>query len=219
MSFTMNNSGAAIEVIRDRNGTDQVLLRNIRGASAKVSLHGGHVLSLRTDRGEELVFTVARQFSSLRMRFEEGYLYVSHSLVSVDRLSNTDPAIHVSFEFRLRVYLTTDMNLSLISRVRNINCKPFSFSIAYHTYVSISDISEMRVEGLKTLDYLDNLCQRERFTKQGDALTFEYETNILQVDRVEGLLDVGVWNPWEKKSKAMVDFGMKNTSRCFVSTG
>ncbi|KAJ6955467.1 hypothetical protein NC652_006781 [Populus alba x Populus x berolinensis] len=40
-------------------------------------------------------------------------------------------------------------------------------------------ISEVRVEGLETLDYLDNLRQRERFTEQGDALTFESE-----VDRV-----------------------------------
>ena len=37
------------------------------------------------------------------------------------------------------------------------------------------DSSEVRVEGLETLDYLDNLCQRERFTEQGDALTFESE--------------------------------------------
>lgn len=31
------------------------------------------------------------------------------------------------------------------------------------------------MEGLETLDYLDNLCNRERFTEQGDALTFESE--------------------------------------------
>lgn len=38
--------------------------------------------------------------------------------------------------------------------------------------------SEVRVEGLETLDYLDNLCQRERFTEQGDALTFESEVKL-----------------------------------------
>lgn len=35
--------------------------------------------------------------------------------------------------------------------------------------------SEVRIEGLETLDYLDNLRQRERFTEQGDAITFESE--------------------------------------------
>lgn len=33
----------------------------------------------------------------------------------------------------------------------------------------------MRIEGLETLDFLDNLCQKERFTEQGDAITFESE--------------------------------------------
>lgn len=41
--------------------------------------------------------------------------------------------------------------------------------------------SEVRVEGLETLDYLDNLCQKERFTEQGDALTFESEVRQLMM--------------------------------------
>ncbi|KAK2365303.1 putative glucose-6-phosphate 1-epimerase [Trifolium repens] len=130
-----------------------------------------------------------------------------------------------SFEFRLRVSLTTGGDLTLISRVRNINGKPFSFSFAYHTHFMVSDISEIRIEGLETLDYLDNLFQKERFTEQGDAITFESEVdrvylgspNIIAVIdhekkqtyiiKKEGLPDIAVWNPWEKKSKSMVDFG------------
>lgn len=130
-----------------------------------------------------------------------------------------------SFEFRLRVSLTTNGDITLISRVRNINGKPFSFSFAYHTYLLVSDISEIRIEGLETLDYLDNLSQKERFTEQGDAITFESEVdrvylsspNIIAVldherkqtyiIKKEGLPDVAVWNPWEKKSKSMTDFG------------
>uniref|UniRef100_A0A7N0U3A9 glucose-6-phosphate 1-epimerase n=2 Tax=Kalanchoe fedtschenkoi TaxID=63787 RepID=A0A7N0U3A9_KALFE len=129
------------------------------------------------------------------------------------------------FEFRLRVSLAIDGRLTLISRIRNVNGKPFNFSFAYHTYLSVSDISEVRVEGLETLDYLDNLFQRERFTEQGDALTFESEVDRVYVSspsmvavidhekkrtfviRKEGLPDIVVWNPWEKKSKTMSDFG------------
>ncbi|MQL75143.1 hypothetical protein Taro_007530 [Colocasia esculenta] len=44
------------------------------------------------------------------------------------------------FEFRLRVSLGMDGDLSMISRIRNIDGKPFSFSFAYHTYFSVSDI-------------------------------------------------------------------------------
>ncbi|XP_061353057.1 putative glucose-6-phosphate 1-epimerase [Gastrolobium bilobum] len=132
-----------------------------------------------------------------------------------------------SFEFRLRVALGPGGDLMLTSRIRNTNSdgKPFSFTFAYHTYFSVSDISEVRVEGLETLDYLDNLQNKERFTEQGDALTFESEvdkiylstpTKIAIIDhekkrtfvlRKDGLPDAVVWNPWDKKAKAMADFG------------
>jgi D-hexose-6-phosphate mutarotase len=39
-------------------------------------------------------------------------------------------------------------------------------------------ISEVRVEGLETMDYLDNLKAKERFTEQGDAIVFESEVCI-----------------------------------------
>ncbi|KAL1335407.1 hypothetical protein HN51_064309 [Arachis hypogaea] len=132
-----------------------------------------------------------------------------------------------SFEFRLRVALGPGGDLMLTSRIRNTNTdgKPFSFTFAYHTYFSVSDICEVRVEGLETLDYLDNLQKKKRFTEQGDALTFESEvdkmylstpTKIAIIDhekkrtyvlRKDGLPDAVVWNPWDKKAKAMTDFG------------
>ncbi|XVF10470.1 hypothetical protein REPUB_Repub07fG0185900 [Reevesia pubescens] len=259
----MNHSGAAVEVTKDRYGIDQVVLRNPRGASSRVSLHGGQVLSWRTDRGEELLFTSSKaifkppyavrggipicfpQFGQRGSLEQHGFARNRTWIIDdnppplhpndssgksyIDLLlkpSEDDLKIWPhSFEFRLRVSLTAEGNLSLISRIRNINSKPFSFSIAYHTYFSISDISEVRVEGLETLDYLDNLSQRERFTEQGDALTFESEVDKVYLGsrdiiaifdherkrtfliQKEGLPDVGVWNPWEKKSKTMVDFG------------
>ena len=80
----------------------------------------------------------------------------------------------------MRVALGSEGELTLTSRVRNTNSdgKPFSFTFAYHTYFSVSDISEVPVEGLETLDYLDKLRNRERFTEQGDAITFESEVSI-----------------------------------------
>ena len=39
--------------------------------------------------------------------------------------------------------------------------------------------SEVRVEGLETLDYLDNLSKRELLTEQGDAITFESEVKMI----------------------------------------
>eukprot|EP01018_Ginkgo_biloba_P025271 Gb_17640 [translate_table: standard] len=142
-------------------------------------------------------------------------------------LKSTDEDLKIwsrSFELRLRVCLGPG-KLALIPRVRNTDTKPFTFTFALHTYLSVSDISEVRVEGLETLDYFDNLQKRERFTEQADAITFDDEvdrvylstpTKIAVIDhekkrtfelRKEGLPDAVVWNPWDKKAKAMPDFG------------
>jgi glucose-6-phosphate 1-epimerase len=83
-----------------------------------------------------------------------------------------------SFELRIRISISPG-KLTLIPRVRNIDSKAFSFMFALRNYLYVSDISEVRVEGLETLDYLDNLIGKERFTEQADAITFDGE-----VDRV-----------------------------------
>ncbi|XP_058104712.1 uncharacterized protein LOC131248451 [Magnolia sinica] len=44
------------------------------------------------------------------------------------------------FEFRLRVALALNGDLTMISRIRNLDSKPFSFSFAFHTFFSISVI-------------------------------------------------------------------------------
>ncbi|XP_031128616.1 putative glucose-6-phosphate 1-epimerase [Ipomoea triloba] len=254
---------AAIEVTKDSNGIDQIVLRSPHGASARVSLNGGQITSWRNDRGEELLFTSSKAtikspkavrggISICFPQFGNGgslehHGFARNKLWTIEKDPPSLPTFDAngksfidlllrpseedlkfwphSFEFRLRVSLASDGNLTVISRVRNINGKPFSFSFACHTYLSISDISEVRIEGLETLDYLDNLCQRERFTEQGDAITFESELDRVYVStpnsiavldherkrtyliKKDGLPDVVVWNPWEKKSKAMADFG------------
>lgn len=40
----------------------------------------------------------------------------------------------------------------------------------------------MRIEGLETLYYLDNLLQKQRFTEQGVSLTFESEVDRIYTD-------------------------------------
>ncbi|KAJ8564624.1 hypothetical protein K7X08_001084 [Anisodus acutangulus] len=131
------------------------------------------------------------------------------------------------FELRLHVSLGPG-RLTLIPSVKNTDNKSFSFTFGLHNYLSVSDISEVRIEGLETLDYLDCLLQRERFTEQADAITFDGEVHrvylstppkIAIIDhgkkrtfvlRKEGLPDTVLWNPWDKMSKAVPDFGMKD---------
>ncbi|XLS44255.1 hypothetical protein HN51_001120 [Arachis hypogaea] len=42
--------------------------------------------------------------------------------------------------------------------------------------------SEVQVEGLETLDYLDNLQKKKRFIEQGNALTFESEVDKMYLN-------------------------------------
>ncbi|GJW73982.1 putative glucose-6-phosphate 1-epimerase [Tanacetum coccineum] len=84
------------------------------------------------------------------------------------------------FRFELRIRITVSAGkLTLIPRVRNVDNKAFTFTLALRNYFSVSDVSEVRVEGLETLDYLDNTLKRERYTEQADAITFDGE-----IDRV-----------------------------------
>ncbi|KAL2338664.1 hypothetical protein Fmac_013110 [Flemingia macrophylla] len=212
----------------------------------QVYLYGGHVTSWKNDHAEELLFLSSKdkfkQFGSLGTLDQHGF--ARNRVWTIDDspppfLTNTlnrsfvdlilkpsEDDIKIwphSFEFRLRVALGPGGDLMLTSRIRNTNIdgKPFSFTFAYHTYFCV----EVRVEGLETLDYLDNLQKKERFTEQGDALTFESEvdkvylrtpTKIAILDhekkrtfvlRKDGLPDAVVWNPWDKKAKAISDFG------------
>jgi glucose-6-phosphate 1-epimerase len=45
-------------------------------------------------------------------------------------------------------------------------------------YKMFSHSSEVRVEGLETLDYFDNIQSKNRCTEQGDAVVFESEVSL-----------------------------------------
>nr|GEV20276.1 putative glucose-6-phosphate 1-epimerase [Tanacetum cinerariifolium] len=84
------------------------------------------------------------------------------------------------FTFELRIRITVSAGkLTLVPHVRNVDNKAFTFTISLRNYFSVSNVSEVRVEGLETLDYLDNTLKRERYTEQADAITFDGE-----IDRV-----------------------------------
>lgn len=256
-----------MELTKDSNGLDVILLKHPRGSSAQVHLFGGQVTSWKNERGEELLFISSKavfkppkairggipicfpQFGNFGPMEQHGFarnrfwtvdpepmpLSTSSDKAVIDLIlkpSEEDLKIWPHcFEFRLHVALSPGGDLTVTTRVRNTDSKPFTFTVALHTYLSVSDISEVRIEGLETLNYLDSLQNKQRYTEQGDALTFEAEvdrvylstpTKIAIIDhekkrtfvlKKQGLPDAVVWNPWDKKAKAMADFGDEEYKR------
>ncbi|CAN8230498.1 unnamed protein product [Cochlearia groenlandica] len=132
------------------------------------------------------------------------------------------------FEYRLRLHLGPEGDLTLTSRIKNTDVKPFSFTFALHPYFAVSDISEIQVEGLQNLNYLDQQKNRTRFTDHDKSITFKSQfdriylntpNDIRIVDQKkkrtivvhkEGQVDAVVWNPWEKK---VSDLGVDDYKR------
>eukprot|EP00253_Pinus_taeda_P000072 PITA_00072 len=174
----MSDQKVSVEMQKDANGLEKLVLKEPRGASAQVYLFGGHVTSWRNDRGEELLFVSSKaifkppkairggipicfpQFSSNGSLEQHGFARnrfwsidknpppfptnTSNNKAVVDLiLKPSDEDVKIwphSFEFRLRVVLAPGGDLTLISRIRNTDSKPFTFTFAYHTYFSVSDI-------------------------------------------------------------------------------
>ncbi|TQE03051.1 hypothetical protein C1H46_011415 [Malus baccata] len=182
-----------LNIVNKGDGFPRIILTEPTGSSAEVLLYGGQVVSWKNERREELLFMSSKfgNFGSLEQHgFAKNRLWsvdsdpsplaATNNQTSVDLiLKSTEEDLKTwprSFELRLRVSLNAG-KLTLIPRVRNTDSKTFSFSFALINYLYVSDISEVRVEGLETLDYLDNLMRRERFTEQADAITFDEEVN------------------------------------------
>lgn len=79
-------------------------------------------------------------FSSVYCPFPETKTYSIHKYFCC--FNSNSFCCFFSFEYRLRITLGPRSDLMLTSRIRNTSTdgKPFTFTFAYHTYFSVSDI-------------------------------------------------------------------------------
>ncbi|KAK4409947.1 putative glucose-6-phosphate 1-epimerase [Sesamum angolense] len=155
----------SFNLVQDGDGSPRIILSEPNGSTAEIygwllehqfsDVLTNKLLVLRKLHLEMSITFFTRLHGSHLKPSGEGYRFAFHR-----------------FELRLRISLSAG-KLILIPRVRNTDTKPFLFTFALCNYLSVSDISEVRVEGLETLDYFDNLLQRERCTEQADAITFD----------------------------------------------
>jgi len=121
--------------------------------------------------------------------------------------------------------VTVGAALGLALEVRNAGDEAVTFEEALHTYLAVSDVRQVAVEGLDGARYLDRLGGPEPVVQEEEAIRFEAETDRIYVEtdvavvvadpgagrRItvakSGSSNTVVWNPWADKARGMADFG------------
>lgn len=111
----------------------------------------------------------------------------------------------------------------IVLTIQNTGDAAFKFETALHTYLRVSDVRGIWVEGLDGKTYLDKVQNGARLTQQG-AIQITGETDRVYLDssgpillrdgaRAVRISDLGgvkstvVWNPWIEKARALKDMG------------
>jgi glucose-6-phosphate 1-epimerase len=126
--------------------------------------------------------------------------------------------------FKARLRISVGRELGLAFEVENTGDTEFDYEVALHTYLGVSDVRQVSLQGLGGASY-DDKVTGARGVLQGDApLTFGGETDRVYdsgsrvtlldpVRRRRVLIDktssktTVVWNPWIEKAARMADFG------------
>jgi glucose-6-phosphate 1-epimerase len=121
---------------------------------------------------------------------------------------------------KLSIRLDQALNVSLVSF--NASHETVTFSQALHTYFAVSDVRQIRIQGLDGLSYIETLEGWEKRQQTGD-LTFTGETDRIYLDTpdVLGIVDPDwqrrvliqttgsnsaiLWNPWIEKTQRFTD--------------
>jgi glucose-6-phosphate 1-epimerase len=238
---------AAVEVGRDRHRLARLTI-STPAADATLYLHGAHVTHYQP-RGFPPVL-----FMSAASRFEPGqpirggvpvifpwfgphptdpaapaHGWARTSAWALENVAANDGGVEVVLSLRKNDFdvtyaVTIGRELRMELSVRNTAASARRFEEALHTYLSVSDVRQVNVEGLAGREYVDKVDGMKRKTQSGNvAITGETDRVYLSTpDPVtvhdpaagrslvisrHGSASTVVWNPWVEKAKKMPDFG------------
>jgi glucose-6-phosphate 1-epimerase len=150
----------------------------------------------------------------------DGRVILTLELSSSDRTRKAWP-----FDFRLRYTIAVGRSLKLTLEVQNLSGGEFRFEEALHTYLAVSDVRQVDIEGLGGKTYIDKVDGARRKVQPRGVIRIEGETDRVYLDTTDGVAvtDPGfkrdvivskqgsaatvLWNPWIAKAKSMSDFG------------
>lgn len=123
-------------------------------------------------------------------------------------------------ELRLAIELGDDLSIDLTTR--NLGQQPITLSQALHTYFAVSDVRQISVDEVASLEYIETLENWETRTQEG-ALEVAGETDRIYLDTpkrlaindhewkrrvlidTHGSASAVIWNPWIERAAAFVD--------------
>lgn len=158
-------------------------------------------------------------------RREDGAVVINLTMLPDARSREAWPREFV-LSFRVTVGRTLEMSLN----VQNTCDKPFRFEAAFHTYLAVSDVRNVSIEGLSGRDYLDRMDHASRKTQTESPFHLIGETDRVYLNTPDTVIvtdpagspakgprmiavskqrssSTVVWNPWIAKAAAMADFG------------
>jgi len=124
-------------------------------------------------------------------------------------------------DFRCYLGVSIGASLEVSLMTENTGDAAFTFGEALHTYLTVGDITQIKVSGLHDTHYLDTVGERTMRHQDGD-ITFDREVDrqysstggtvvedsslgrTLVVNKLGSGTTV-VWNPWIEKSKRLAD--------------
>ncbi|MDF3068197.1 MAG: D-hexose-6-phosphate mutarotase [Polyangiaceae bacterium] len=136
--------------------------------------------------------------------------------------SETAPWFPHSFIARLRVSVGPELCVAF--EVKNTGASDFDYEVALHTYLGVSEVRQVSVEGLAGAIYVDKVSGESGLVQEPAPLLFTGETDRVYesssrvtvtdparrrrtiVDKTSSRTTV-VWNPWVAKAQRMADFG------------
>ena len=128
----------------------------------------------------------------------------------------------VSAQLSVRISVSDTLSITLSST--NNGNQPIRLTEALHAYFNVSDIHDVRIDGLSDCRYVDLIDQQTIKTQQGD-IKFSGETgrvylntqhDCLMIDQAynrtikiekSGSQSTVVWNPWLETASKMNDLG------------
>jgi D-hexose-6-phosphate mutarotase len=149
----------------------------------------------------------------------DGSTFLRFGLVESDATRAQWP--HAS-AVQLEVTVGKALRVELVTT--NTGKAAFELGEALHTYLQISDVANMTIQGLANCEYLDKVQDFARFT-QKDGIVIESEVDRVYVNTTadcviedkglkrairiakQGSKSTVVWNPWTEKAEKMGDFG------------